>query len=96
MKPEDVRVMGNTVFIDLPDARILDSSLDEDKTSLYDRRFFRIRGNDELTEEARRDAEDRMVEAAKEHGILDKAQDNAKTSISTLITSLGYDEVRFT
>ncbi len=88
--------MGNTVFIDLPDARILDSSLDEDKTSLYDRGLFRIRGNDELIEEARRDAEDRMVEAAKEHGILDKAQDNAKTSRSTLITSLGYDEVRFT
>jgi hypothetical protein len=42
------------------------------------------------------DDEDRIVEAAKEHGILDKAQDNAKTSISTLITSLGYDEVRFT
>ena len=88
MKPEDVRVMGNTVFIDLPDARILDSSLDEDKTSLYDRDrgLFRKSGNDELIEVARRDAEDRMVEAAKEHGILDKAQDNAKTSISTLIT----------
>jgi hypothetical protein len=88
LKPEDVRVMGNTVFIDLPDARILDSSLDEDKTSLYDRDrgLFRKSGNDELIEVARRDAEDRMVEAAKEHGILDKAQDNAKTSISTLIT----------
>ena len=98
MKPEDVRVMGNMVFIDLPDARILDSSLDEDKTSLYDRDrgLFRKSGNDELIEVARRDAADRMVEAAKEHGILDKAQDNAKTSISTPITPMGYHEVRFT
>ena len=96
--PEDARIVGDRAIIDLPDARILGSSLDEDKTRLYDRDrgLFKIRGNDELIEEARRDAEDRMVEAAKEHGILDKAQDNAKTSISTLITSLGYDEVRFT
>lgn len=96
--PEDLRVTGDTVYINLPQARMLDSSLDEDKTRLYDRDrgLFKIRGNDELIEEARRDAEDRMVEAARENDILDKAQDNAKTCISTLITSLGYDEVRLT
>jgi Protein of unknown function (DUF4230) len=96
--PQEVRVTGDTVYINLPQARILDSSLDEDKTRLYDRDqgLFKIRGNDELIEEARRDAEDRMVEAARENDILDKAQDNAETSISTLVTSLGYDEVQFT
>lgn len=96
--PEDVRIVGDRVFINLPEAQIIDSSLDEDKTRLYDRDrgLFRIRGNDELIEEARRDAEDRMVKAAKENGILDKAQDNAETSIRTLVTSLGYNEVQFT
>jgi len=86
------------VIIDLPEARILGSSLDEDRTKLYDRDrgLFKIRGNDELIDEARRDAEDRMVEAARENGILDKAQTNAETSIRTLVTSLGYDEVQFT
>jgi len=95
---EDVRVMGETVIIDLPDARIIDSSLDEDKTRLYDRDrgLFKIRGNDELIEEARRDAEDRMVEAAEENDILERAQNNAEASITTLVTSLGYDEVKFT
>jgi hypothetical protein len=93
-----VRVMGETVIIDLPDARIIDSSLDEDKTRLYDRDrgLFKIRGNDELIEEARRDAEDRMVEAAEENDILERAQNNAEASITTLVTSLGYDEVTFT
>lgn len=86
------------MIIDLPEARILGSSLDEDRTKLYDRDrgLFKIRGNDELIDEARRDAEDRMVEAARENGILDKAQTNAETSIRTLVTSLGYDEVQFT
>ena len=86
------------MIINLPDARILDSSLNENKTKLYDRDrgLFKIRGNDALIEKARRDAEDRMVEAARENGILDKAQNNAEASIKTLVTSLGYDEVQFT
>ncbi len=37
LEPDDVRVVGKTVFVDLPDARILGSSLDEDRTGLYDR-----------------------------------------------------------
>jgi Protein of unknown function (DUF4230) len=96
--PEDVRVIGDTVFINLPEAQIIDSSLDEGKTSLYDRDrgLFKIRGNDDLIEKARRDAEDRMVETARENDILDKAQNNAEASITTLVLSLGYDEVKFT
>jgi hypothetical protein len=96
--PEEVRVTGDTVYIDLPAARILDSSLDEDKTRVYDRDrgVLKFRGNDGLIEEARREAEHRMVEAARDNDILTKAQDNAEASISNLVTSLGYDEVRFT
>src|SRR5215217_8614233 len=95
--PEDVRVKGDTVYIDLPEARILDSSLDEDKTRLFDRDrgLFKIRGNDELIEKARRDAEDRMVETARENGILEKAQNNAEVSIRALATSFGYERVVF-
>ena len=95
---EDVKIIGDAMTIDLPDARILDSSLNEDKTKLYDRDrgLLKIRGNDELIEEARGDAEDRMVEAATENGILDKAENNAETSIRALANSLGYDEVQFT
>jgi drug/metabolite transporter (DMT)-like permease len=53
--PEDVSVVGKTVTIDLPEARILGSSLNEDKTRLYDRdrALLKPRGNDELIEEAR-------------------------------------------
>src|SRR5829696_7681172 len=52
---EDVKIIGDAMTIDLPDARILDSSLNEDKTKLYDRDrgLLKIRGNDELIEEAR-------------------------------------------
>ncbi len=96
--PDDVRVVGETVTIDLPEARVLGASLDEDETRLYDRDrgLLTGRGNDELIEKARRRAEDRIVETARDNGILAKAQNNAEASIRTLLTSLGYEEVQFT
>lgn len=95
---DDVRVVGKTVTIDLPQARILDSSLSEEDTSLYDRDrgLLKPGGNDELIEEARRDALDEIQEEAKNNDILEQAQNNAEDSIRTLVTSLGYDEVQFT
>jgi len=95
---DDVRVVGKTVTIDLPDARILGSSLDEDQTRLYDRDrgLLKLRGNDDLLEEARRDGEDRMVETAREGGIIEQAQNNAEDSIRAFATSLGYRQVVFT
>jgi hypothetical protein len=40
-------------------------------------------GNDDLLEVARRDGEDRMVETARESGIIERAQNNAQDSIRT-------------
>lgn len=95
--PDEVRIVGETVIVDLPDARILGSSLDEDITGLYDRDrgLLRLRGNDELIDDARREAEDRIVETAREDDILEKAQNNAEDSIRVLVTSLGYERVMF-
>jgi hypothetical protein len=54
---DDVRVESKKVTINIAQARILDSSLDEDKTRLYDwDRGLLIRGDYSLVEEARRDA----------------------------------------
>jgi hypothetical protein len=49
----DVRVESKEVTINLPHTRIADSSLDEDKTRLYDwDRLLLIRGDYSLVEEA--------------------------------------------
>lgn len=97
LQEEDVRVVGKTVTIDLPEARILDSSLDEDQTTVYDwdRGLLKTGDDAELAEEARRTAEDRIVETAREGGILGKAEQNAEESIRVLITSVGYEKVSF-
>ena len=70
---DDVRVNGETVTIRLPEPEILSASLDEDKTRVYDRDFglLNIHPDDELVEEARDAALDRLEEAARDEDILD-------------------------
>jgi hypothetical protein len=94
---DDVRVKGKNVTINLPDARILGSSLDEYRIRLYDRDrgLLTIRGNYALIEEARRDAEDRIV-AARDNGIVEQVQNNAEDSIRGFLIILGYKEVVLT
>lgn len=93
----DVRVTEETVTIRLPEPEILSVSLDEDETRVYDRDFslLNIRPDDEMAEEARDVALDRITEAAREDDVLDTAEKNAKDSIRAFVTTLGFKEVRF-
>lgn len=94
---DDVRMEGERVEINLPEPEILDSSLDEEKTRLYDRDqgLLRLRPDDSLVEEARADAEDEILAAARENGILDTAENNAEDAIRAFVTTLGFEEVEF-
>ena len=93
----DVRVEGDTVTMRLPEPEILSSSLDEEKTRVYDRDFslLNVRPDDELVEEARLRAIEKVEEIARENGILETAEANAENSIRAFITTLGFEEVRF-
>ena len=97
LSKDDVRVEGERVIVELPEARILDSSLDEEETRLYDRErgLLNAQGDDDLVEEARLEAERRIVEAAKNQGILQQAESNAEDSIRVFVNSMGYEEVAF-
>jgi hypothetical protein len=94
---DDVSVKGDTVTIDLPEAEILSASLDEKTTRVYDRDFspLNFRPDDDLVEKARLRAKKKVEASARENGILDTAQGNAEDSIRALVTTLGFEEVRF-
>ena len=94
---DDVSVNGETVTINLPEPEILSSSLDEEKTRVYDRDFspLNIRPDDDLVEKARLRAVEKIEDAARENRILDTAEQNAEESIRGFVTTLGFDEVRF-
>ena len=97
ISPDDVRVEGKKASIRLPEPEILSVSLDEEKTRLYDRDqgLLDLSPNDDLAEDARREAEDRILAAAREDNLLEQAADNAEESIRAFVLSLGFEEVEF-
>jgi Protein of unknown function (DUF4230) len=97
MDEDEVRVDGDRVTVDLPEPQILSSSLDEERTRIYDRdRGLLNLGADEvLVQEARQDAEAEVVTTAEENGILETAERNAEESIRAFVTTLGFEEVEF-
>ena len=80
IQKDDVSVNGDTVTIDLPEPEILSSSLDEEKTRVYDRDFspLNVRPDDDLVEMARLRAVEKIEAAAREHKILETAERTQK------------------
>jgi hypothetical protein len=97
MDEDDVRVDGDRVTVDLPEPQVLSSSLDEERTRVYDRDrgLLKLGADDVLVQEARQDAEAEVVSTAEENGILETAERNAEESIRAFVTSLGFEEVEF-
>ena len=97
MGADDVRVEGKKVTIRLPEPEVFSTSLDEIETRVYDRDFslLNLRPDDELVEQARADAQNGVEQAARENGILDAAETNAKESIRAFVISLGFEQVQF-
>ena len=92
-----MRVEGETVTIRLPEPEVLSASLDEEKTRVYDRDYgpLNLRPDDDLVEEARAEAEERIEAAARENGVLKTAETNAEGSIGAFVRALGFERVRF-
>jgi len=97
IEKNDVGVNGDSVTIDLPEPEIISASLDEGRTRVYDRDFspLNLRPDDQLVEEARLRAIQKIEDAARENEILDTAEQNAEDSVRAFVTTLGFDEVRF-
>ena len=94
---DEVKVNGETVTISLPEPEILSVSLDEQKTGVYDRDFgpLNLHPDDDLVEQARATAVDRIEQTARDEDILDQAEQNAEDSIRAFVVTLGFEEVRF-
>jgi len=80
----------------LPDAEIFISTLDNDKSYIYDRdKGLFTKGDIHLETAARKVAEDAIEEAAREDGILDLAQLNGETYLFRLFRTLKIQDVVF-
>jgi hypothetical protein len=93
----DVRIVdADTVVVTMPPAEVLVATLNNQKTYVYDRDTGFIGMNVALETDARQAAEEEILQAALEDGILQMAQENAEEYLRNLILSLGFREVIFT
>lgn len=94
--PEDVLTTADgTVYFRLPKAQVFVATLDNQRTQVYDRRTGLIGMNPQLETAARQQAELLILEAAEEYGILEKADENARQVMRSLLKALRFEHVIF-
>src|SRR5580704_5572429 len=96
LKPGDVRVDGKEVRLHLPASQVFSTRLDSEKTRVYSRQPGLLVPTDpNLETEVRQDAERELQAAALADGILQTAQQNAASTITSLLQGLGFEKIRF-
>ncbi len=98
MQPEDLQVVSpTTVMVHLPDAEIFVTDLDNERSYVANRDIGIFTDADpQLETLIRQEADSRMLEAALENGILDRADAEAEAFIRSFLLGLGFEEVIFT
>ncbi len=93
----EVNEETGSVTVQLPPAEVLFVEVDNNATQVYDRDTgLFTKGDTQLESDARQVAEEVLVNAALEHGLLLKAQANAEITIANFLRGVGYTDVTFT
>ncbi len=95
---QDVTVSedGRTVTLRLPAAQILSYNLDNQQSRVYDRSTGLLtKGDPNLETQVRQEAEQQILQAACQGGILAQANQNAQTQVRTLLQLTRFSDVRF-
>src|SRR5579864_1000454 len=96
LKPGDVRVDGRQVRLRLPAPQVFSVRIDSAKTRAYSRQTGLLVPTDpNLETQVRQEAERQLQEAALADGILRTAQQNAASTISSLLQGLGFEKIDF-
>ena len=96
LKPGDVRLDGGKVPLRLPASQVFSTRLDSAKTRVYSRQTGLLVPTDpNLETEVRQEAERELQAAALADGILQTAQQNAASTITSLLQGLGFEKIEF-
>jgi Protein of unknown function (DUF4230) len=94
LQPADVSVTGDRVKVRLPAAQVLTTRIDNGRTRIYSRTTgLLVSADPNLESEVRLAAEQQIAQAALSDGILDKAHENARASVTALLYGLGFHTV---
>ncbi len=94
--PGQMQMQNGTLYVTLPPAEIFIVALDNQKSYVYDRETgIFTHGNITLETNARQAAEQKILEAAMEDGILTIAQTNAEAYLLKFFDALGFKQTVF-
>ena len=99
LKPEDVRIdsASRSIHVTLPASQLFVTTLDNEHTRVYARSTGLLVPVDQnLESDTRAKAQQQLQQAALADGILDAARKNARATITTLLYSLGFQQVDVT
>ena len=96
LEPQNVSLHDRSISLRLPKSQILLTRIDNSKTRVYSRDTGLFSSPDpNLESQVRQEAERELQEAALQDNILKTADDNARTTLSALLRSLGFTNVEF-
>src|SRR5215207_8021706 len=96
LNPEDMRFENGVLSVKLPPAEIFIAALNNNKSRVYDRETGAFAKPDiNLETQARQIAEQEILKAALEDGILEQAQLNAEAYLLKFFSALGYPNTIF-
>lgn len=98
LKPEDIRITESNgtrkVHVNLPATQLFTTTVDNQHTRVYARTTGLLVPVDQnLESETRARAEKQLEQTALSDGILDAAHKNAQAAVTTLLYSLGFQQV---
>ncbi len=94
LQPSNVAISGRNIRVQLPPAQIFSARLDSAQTRVYSRDTgLLVSADQNLESEVRQKAEQQVREGAISDGILDKATQNARTTVKSMLLSLGFESV---
>lgn len=89
-----IHTNGNSVQVNLPEPQIFAASLDNSRTRVYSRTTgLLVSGDPSLETEVRAKAEQQIRAAALADGILQKARENARVTVKSLLSGVGFEKV---
>ena len=96
LQPEHMRFENGVLTVTLPSAEIFIATLDNDKSYVYDRQTGILTKPDPNLETlVRQKAEEEILKAALEDGILEQAQTNAEAYLFKFFAALGFPNTIF-
>ena len=98
LKTEDVRIDGSggseSIHVTLPASQLFVTTLDNEHTRVYSRSTgLLVPADKNLESDTRAKAQQQLQQAALSDGILDAARKNARTTVTALLYSLGFQHV---